>query len=218
MATVIFDFDSTLITVESLEKILAEILVDRPEVMSAIEAVTAQGMAGSCTFTESLSKRLALAAPRLEQVRDFGKSAEAWLTPGMGALVRKLRQRQVRVAIVSGGLVEAILPLAHRLNIPDSAVHAVRLRWDPSGAFAGIDPSDPFSQSKVQGLKQVGPDWSRPVIAIGDGMTDFELYQQGFADHFIAFTKNVKRGQVVQVASYVANSVEELESVLERWI
>jgi len=218
MATVIFDFDSTLIAVESLEEILASILEDRPQTMAAIEAVTAQGMAGECSFAESLSQRLNLASPNLSQVRAFGERAMRWLTPGLAALIHNLRGKGVDVAIVSGGLREAILPLARHLGLADEAVHAVRLLWDEHGGFAGIDPKDPFSRSKVEGLTEAQPNWQRPVIAVGDGMTDFELYRQGIADHFVAFTRHVKRDAVTAAAPAVAATVKELESELELWL
>ena len=49
MATVIFDFDSTLITCETLEEVLKEKIAD-PERMQQIKEITEQGMSGKVEF------------------------------------------------------------------------------------------------------------------------------------------------------------------------
>ena len=61
MATVIFDFDSTLIRVESLEEILRPQLEARPHLATAMEEITQRGMEGQISFRDSLEQRLAIA-------------------------------------------------------------------------------------------------------------------------------------------------------------
>lgn len=153
MGTVVFDFDSTLIQVESLEEILAARCSEKPGLEHQIRAITNKGMAGEISFAQSLQQRLTLAAPRLVDVQQFGKTAFETLTPGMADLVKALILQNHEVHIVSGGLYEAILPLASSLGIPSSQVHAVRLKWNPAGEFDGIDPSDLFSIAKTEGVK-----------------------------------------------------------------
>jgi len=59
----VFDFDSTLTSVEALD-VLAEItLANKPEkdaVVSEIQAITNLGIDGDISFTESLERRLSL--------------------------------------------------------------------------------------------------------------------------------------------------------------
>jgi len=218
MASVIFDFDSTLIAIESLEKILSASLESRPEVVAAIEAITAKGMNGQLSFGESLAQRLALAAPCKADVQQFGQEAYKYLTPGIDAVIRELHEREVDVRIVSGGLMEAILPLARVLGIPEGNVHAVRLVWSETGSFMGIDPGDPFSHSKRLGFEGIVDKLKRPIVVIGDGMTDYQLYESRLADAFIAFTGHVKRGSVINVAQHFAANAKEVQTLLERWI
>lgn len=218
MPSVIFDFDSTLISVESLEKILFEPLRHNPELLSRIEAITAMGMSGEIGFAESLSRRLALAAPTLSQVTEFGQTAAQYLTTGMADLIANLLDKNVDVRVVSGGLVEAIVPLAATLGILPERVHAVRLTWQPTGEFGGIDLNDPFSHNKLDGFQKIAHRLPKPIVVIGDGMTDFQLASSGLANHFIAYCEHVQRQAVIQAAETTVGSVEELRKELEKWL
>lgn len=215
MSTVIFDFDSTLIQCESLEEILAPKLTD-PTIDAAIRDITRQGMEGSITFTQSLAKRLALASPTLYDVTNFGERATRLLSVGMEPLIRKLLERNVQVMIISGGLREAILPVAQFLGIDPEHVHAVRLQWHGDGTFAGIDENDPFSISKVMGAKTLADSWPRPRIAVGDGMTDYHLFQHGLVEHFICYTEHARREPVLSQQGVIeANGALALSKILE---
>ena len=215
MTTVLFDFDSTLITCESLEEILRPLCRRRPEIMGRIEALTDAGMAGKLSFAQSLAQRLQLAAPTRAQVTAFGNGARSLLTEGMEELVKRLFERDVEVRIVSGGLREAILPVAGLLGITPDRVHAVRLLWSSEGDFLDIDENDPFSRSKLAGALALAHSWPRPLIAIGDGMTDYHLKSQGLADHFIGFVGNQKRKAVVALNQPMAENSNELWNHLE---
>jgi len=216
MATVIFDFDSTLITLESLEAILAEQLAARPALMEEITAVTNMGMEGLIDFAESLERRLAIAAPSRADVAGFAEGNLHLITPGMSELVTELIDRGVEVRIVSGGLHEAIVPFARHLGLAEDRVHAVRLLWHEDGTFAGIDRNDPFSISKPAGVAPLVAAWPEPRIAIGDGMTDYHLFRDSLVDAFIAYTGNVAREAVVALGTPVASDTDTLRKHLEQ--
>jgi len=216
MATVIFDFDSTLIELESLEAILAHRVKGQPDLMARLEAITRQGMNGEIAFAESLRRRLDLVAPHREDVLAFGRDRLDLLTDGVARLFAGLRARGVSLKIVSGGLREAILPFARHLGLPDEDVHAVGLLWQADGSFAGIDPNDPFSRSKLAGVTPLAPTWSRPRVVVGDGMTDAHLHREGLAETFIAYTEHVRREAVVATGAPVADSMDRLEHLLEQ--
>lgn len=218
MGTVVFDFDSTLIRVESLEKILEQRLAGDPEKMARIQAVTDAGMEGRLTFSESLAQRLAIASPSLAEVEAFGREAVSFLTAGMADLCAWLSTRGVALRIVSGGLKQAIVPLAVQLGIAAEDVHAVSLRFEDSGAFAGIDEQDPFSHGKIEGVRARYREWPGPRIAVGDGMTDFALFESGLVDHFVLYTEHVCRQAPAAKAAYHAASADELKQQLEAWL
>jgi len=215
MGTVIFDFDSTLINCESLEEILAPKCAQQPGLEDQLRSITAMGMEGKITFQESLSRRLALAAPTKVEVTGFGERARDLLTHGMEALVRDLLKRGHTVKIISGGLREAIEPVALFLGLEADDVGAVSLNFDNSGNFAGIDAKDPFSDSKLAGARPLCATWPKPAIAVGDGMTDYHLYQYGLVDRFIVFTQWARRDSVVATGVPEARDTGALSALLE---
>ena len=54
-----------------------------------------------------------------------------------------------------------------------------------------------------------------PRIAVGDGITDWELRERGCVDTFIAFTEHVRRDVVLERCDRSAASVAELRALLE---
>jgi len=215
--TLILDFDSTLVPVESLEVILAHSIgVDDPR-MTELEELTRRGMEGELSFAESITARLALAAPTLDAVRSVGEELSGGLTHGAAELIAWAHERGVVVRIVSGGFRDAILPSARRTGISDERVHAVRLRWDDGGAFLGL-VEDGFEDSKVEGVRRFAKGstapWDAPVIAVGDGATDHALATSGLADRFIAYTEHVRRGFLDGAGVVEAASMDELREHL----
>ncbi|CAM2006329.1 HAD-IB family phosphatase [Acanthopleuribacter pedis] len=218
MTIVIFDFDSTLLTCESLEEILKPVLADAPDKMAQIEAITKEGMEGKLDFKQSLARRLEVAQPTLRLLQDFGAEGDQWLTEGIADLVRALLQRGIEVRIVSGGLWEAIVPVAGRLGIPAERVHAVRLKWADDGSFVGIDDQDPFSENKIVGCKPLFEGRDATKIAVGDGMTDHALFASGIVNHFVAYTEHARREAVVATGAPEARNSKELANILEAWL
>ena len=51
---------------------------------------------------------------------------------------------------------------------------------------------------------------------MGDGFTDYQLYESGLTTHFIAYTEHQKREKVVKLADNIANNCGELKSHIER--
>jgi len=193
MGTVIFDFDSTLIDCESLEEILKSKGVSKDK----FESITKKGMEGKIPFVESLKMRLALAPLTLDDFKSFGIKAIDHMTQGIDKLIDDLQQKGVEVWIISGSFKEAILPLADKLKIPKNQILA-------------LDFFGPYEdkQDQARGIK-----WNRPVIIVGDGMTDYELVRANMADRFIVFTRHIKRDAVVEKGEE-AKTVEELRVLL----
>lgn len=216
MATVIFDFDSTIVSCEGLECLLSNKLDKDPQKQGVLHAVTRQGLDGEISFADSLKRRLQLAAPTKEEVVEHGSFLEGMVTPGMKELVARLHQLGVDVWIASGGIQETLYPVANALGIPSSQVLGVRLLWEDDGRLKGISPSCLFSQSKWQGLKPYADKWSRPVIMVGDSVSDYTLYEKGTVDDFILFTQNYRCEKLIDVAGYLAINTAELGEQIKR--
>jgi len=215
MATLILDFDSTLVTCESLDEILARGLRGKPAVAARIRAITSAGMEGRIAFADSLRQRLALATPKLSDVIAFGEEVTRLVTPGMDGLVKRFHDQGDEVWIVSSAPREAMLAVGAKLAIPEERILGASLLWNDDGSFAGIDDGDPFCVSKAEGVRGQADDWSPPRIGVGDGMSDYALYEERLVDHFIAFTKNARRPPLVETAVPEARDVARLSQLID---
>ncbi len=165
-------------------------------------------MEGRISFRESLEKRLALARPARKEVEALGREALAWITPGMEGALGAVK---AEVWLVSGGLAEALLPVAEHLGIPPERILATRARWSPNGEMLGVEVRD-----KPEQLRPHAAAMPKPRVLVGDGMTDYEPFREGLVDHFIAFTANVRREPVVATGAPEAASTDELRRLLAK--
>jgi len=210
MATLLLDFDSTLISKESLEEIMANLT----EHIDEVKKITQNGMSGKVSFVSSLQKRLALVPISKRAVAAFCQIVHRYITPGMPELLDELRGHFVDIWIVSGAIRDVILPVAREVGIPPSHILGVELLWSNEGTCLGIDQTKANHTSKTAGVKLLAKHFTTPIIAVGDGMTDYELYEQKVATHFVAFTQHARYHEVVARSPFEARTVEELRACL----
>jgi phosphoserine phosphatase len=209
--TVVFDVDSTIAALEGIDW-LAE---RRGEPLAtAIRLLTEQAMAGEIPLESVYAQRLALIRPTRQELRELGAAYVAAVQPGVRALCAVLLAAGCDIALLSGGLREAILPLAHHVGIDDEDVHAVEIDFDDDGGFIGLRGHQPLAtqQGKPQVLHALRGGMERPVAMVGDGSTD--AASRGVTDAFIAYTGVVRRAAVVAVADAEAASFKALHSLL----
>jgi phosphoserine phosphatase len=216
MKNIIFDFDSTLIKKESLELILEPLLKNSPEKLQEIEKITNLGMQGELNFRESLEKRLAIASPTKASIDVFTKVySPSLLTRGIEDFVKELHAKGYKVWIFSGGLTESISPFAKVLKIPVKNIYAVEVNWNDDGSFKSLNNTNGACDSKLLAFEKAKELLQGEVIAIGDGFTDYQLFEAGFANKFIAYTEHAERKAVVEKAECVAMDVGVLRYLLK---
>ena len=215
-ATVIFDFDSTLIQDESLEMILANKLKDAPEKVAQISNITEKGMNGELGFFDSLTQRMEIVLPHRNDIQNFATNhCPSAFSNGIPELIKALHKNNVDVWILSGGFEDAIQPFARYLNIPAENVHAVQVHWYQDGYFKSLNKDNSFAISKLAGAVELHRQWQSPTVIVGDGFTDYMLHKEGLADHFIAYTEHASREKVNEVAKHSAASAQELSLMLK---
>lgn len=190
--TVVFDCDSTLSSIEGVDELGA---AHRAQ----IEALTNAAMSGALKLEDVYAKRLALIAPSRADVERIGALYVERAVPHARELVRALHALGKRVVIVSGGVAPAVNAIARALGIAEHDVHAVALRFDARGAYAGFDETSPLARSggKIEVLRALATPAARPLALVGDGITDLEAGEaEGGADRFIAYGGVVKRAAV----------------------
>ena len=208
-ASVVIDVDSTLCGIEGIDW-----LADRcgPSVGRAVAAFTDQAMRGVLPHDRVYGARLALVRPTVADVAALGDAYIAAIAPGAPAALARLQRASRHVVLVSGGLRDAILPVARHLGIPDASVHGVDLRRDAGGRFLGHDDASPLAQAggKPEIVRALG--LPARILAVGDGATDVEMREA--ADAFAAFTGFVARPPVVAAADAVLTSFDQLAELV----
>jgi len=216
---VVFDVDSTLLQVESLDFAVECTLKAAPDGAARLEqlkALTDQGMAGRLDFRASLEKRLAIAGLTRSVVQTARELLREHLVEGMADLIASLRQRGTHVAAVSGGFLDLIEPALADLGLDTGEMRANRFVYD-GDQVTGFDRNNPLSRSggKAPVVASLKALTHAPLaVMVGDGMTDYEAFAKGAADSFIGFGGVAQREPVRAKAPAYAMSVEELRALL----
>ncbi|MBI4093880.1 HAD-IB family phosphatase [Candidatus Kaiserbacteria bacterium] len=215
-ASLIFDFDSTIVDCETLD-MMSEVALagrrDRDAVVAEVRRLTVLGMEGAIPFGESLARRISLIAPTRDVVREVAARMVKHITPSFLAHKRFFTEHRDRIYVISGGFEEIIFPVADALGIDRSHVLANAFVYD-AGGVASVDHgrSSAHAAGKARAVEEAGV--LQPRVIIGDGWTDYEIRKRGAADAFIAYIEHVKRAKVVAKADAVAASFDDLLQLL----
>ena len=209
----VIDFDSTFTQVEAMEELAAISLENDPEkelFIEKIKQLTDLAMEGKMPFSKSLKARIALLSAKKYHI---------------GMLVNRLRKRvsvsfarnkpffkdyKGQIYIISGGFREFIVPVVKPYFIDEEHIFANTFVFDKKNNITGVDETNPLAQEngKVKLIKQLKLQGN--VIVIGDGYTDFQIFEAGLAQQFFAFTENISRASVIKKAQQIAPSLDEI--------
>ncbi|HUP61449.1 MAG TPA: HAD-IB family phosphatase [Thermoanaerobaculia bacterium] len=194
---VFFDVDSTLVTIEGISDLAGE----NPE----IERLTDAAMNGDMPVEDVYARRLEIVRPSRADIDALAERYLASLVDGVEETIATLQIAGADVHLVTGGVEQAIVPLARRLNIPPRALHAVALEFHEDGSYKDFDRRSLLARSGGKELTV------RAVLArskgnsafVGDGVTDLET--KPVVDLFIGFGGVHERARVRENAEvYVA--------------
>lgn len=197
--SVCLDVDSTVCRTEGIDE-----LARWRGVGDQVALLTRKAMAGRVSFRDALHDRLELIQITEKALFDFVRENPPQLSPGVGELVRTLRAHDKDVFLVSGGFFPMIVPVADLLEIPHDHIYATTLLFE-HGEYVGFDTC-----SKSDVLKNL----ERPIVMIGDGVTDLETKRTESADLFIGYGGVVTRPEVRDHADWFVTDFAELNSVL----
>jgi phosphoserine phosphatase len=213
-ASVVFDADSTLSAIEGIDWLGERRSAD---VAAQIAELTNQAMDGRVSLNEVYAERVARIRPTRDELRLLSDAYIAQVVPGIAALLADLHALGVNTAIVSGGIRDALLPLATHLGIAPERVFAVDLTSTANNqtldALLGDQPLA-TSRGKVTVVEQLLRSGAmlQPAVIVGDGATDAAVRES--IGTFIAFTGVVRRPAVVDTADYEVVDVNALRSLL----
>jgi phosphoserine phosphatase len=209
----VVDVDSTLCAVEGIDWLASRrdaALRDR------VAQTTEMAMRGEIAVEDVYAERLNAVRPSYDEIVQLSRAYVNCIEPGAVESLAKLTNAGVRVVLVTGGMREAILPLAEAIGLPERAVNAVSVYFAESGEYAGFDEQSPMTRNrgKVDMVRNLGLE--RPTLGVGDGITDLELRTADppAVDAFVAYTGVVSRDAVVNGADYVISSFDQLPAIV----
>lgn len=199
---VCFDCDSTLSRIEGIDE-----LARSCGVFEEVAALTNAAMNGDIALEDVYAKRLDIICPDFDAISELGQLYIDDMVKGVKETVYALQAAHKQVHIISGGLRQAILPLAAMLNIPASNVHAVDVFFDDNGKYLDFDRQSLLAKSggKADVCRMLNPNSELSMVLVGDGKTDLEAQHAGAT--VIGFGGVVRRELVESQADYyVADS------------
>lgn len=196
---VCFDCDSTLSKIEGIDE-----LARQKGLFAEVAALTDAAMNGDIALESVYEQRLALIKPDQVALDWLAELYIAEMVEGVVETVTTLQEHGILVHIISGGLKQAILPLAERLNIPEHQVHAVDVILDDQGHYLGFNKQSPLAMNggKARICRRLRMAHS-DLAMVGDGNTDLEAKLAGA--YMLGFGGVVARSVVQEQADAFVN-------------
>ncbi len=215
---IIIDFDSTFITEESLDELAKYKLRDQPDsqtMLNKIKSLTNAGMNGDIPFKQSLDERMEVLNLNRSDINSVSKILSECVTPSFTKNKSFFIENNNKIMILSGGFKELIVPIVDDFGILSSNVFANDFIYNSSEQITGINQDNIMSKNggKVKQSKLLSIHGT--VHVIGDGYTDYEIKLDGPATHFFAFTENVERKNICELADLTLSNFDDYINILK---
>jgi D-3-phosphoglycerate dehydrogenase len=209
----VFDFDSTLVQVESLPE-LARISLkhhpERVERLREVERITELTATGEMSMAEGISRRLELANAHRKHVDSLVRVLRRSLTPSVKRNRRFFKKCRSHIYVLSNGFADFIKPVLDTLGLDSRHLFANTLIFDDRGYVVGYDARNPLAHQDGKARVLRSLQLAGECIVVGDGFSDVQIKDAGLATRFYAFTENARRESVVEKADHVLATLDEL--------
>lgn len=217
--SLIIDFDSTIIGLETLEY-LADISINdsskKKKLISQISHYTNLAMNGDITFEQSLDLRFDLIKLNRQDINNSINYLKNKIDPSFLDNINFFKNHLNSIYIVSGGFKSIIQSVLNSAFNADWNIYANEFIFDDQDNVMGIEKGNPLSLSrgKVELVRSLN--LGNDIIIVGDGYTDYEIKKFNVAKYFLAYTAHVKRDNVVKNADVVCNDFYDVIKFLNK--
>ncbi|MDQ7091510.1 MAG: HAD-IB family phosphatase [Methylococcales bacterium] len=191
-----FDCDSTLSRIEGIDECAKAVNLGLE-----MAKLTNAAMNGELPLEDIYQKRLDLIKPNQAAIKSLADLYISEMVDGVEEVFKTLHEQGKQIHIISGGLRQAILPLAAHLNVSEDHVHAVDVSFHEDGRYQTFNQQSPLARTggKAEICQQINADPENMVL-IGDGKTDLEAQHVGVK--VIGFGGVMRREIVEQQADF----------------
>ena len=204
----IIDFDSTIISCETLDELSNISLENDFEKINKIKNITNKAMDGNIDFIQALNNRLNILNINKQNILDTIELIKNNISDTFLENIDFIKSNNNNIYIVSGGFYEFIEPVADILGIKSNHIFSNSLIKD--GNNYGLNEKNIMAKDngKIEVVKNLNLNGT--IIVIGDGYTDYEIKKHGYADMFIAYTEHENRIKISKLADYKSNSFSDI--------
>jgi len=196
---VVFNFDSTLVTIEGPVALARRKGVPRQQ----IDEILQEAVHSNESFQSVFERRFELYRPSQSDIAWLCDQYADNMTPGAQEAVVELKAMGCRIYIVSASYRQAMLKTARMLGISPLNVCAVDLEFDADGQYQSYDPENILITDEGQGMVLAEIGKRGPVVFVADATRDAR--QRQFANYFIGFGGVHENAEVEQSAdAYVS--------------
>lgn len=173
-ALLVTDMDSTLISIECVDEIAGFI-----NAKAEVSAITEAAMRGDIDFETSLRQRVALLKGLDVSVLEQVFEQRLRLNPGAEVMLKGLKQKGIKTALVSGGFTFFTERLKKQLGLDYTLANVLaekdgKLTGEVAGDICGAQAKADFL---IQHCEKLGVSPSQ-VIAMGDGANDLLMMKE----------------------------------------
>lgn len=201
---IIFDFDSTLVSVEGIDELAKLKNVDHK-----IKIMTERLMNEGGDVEKTFKERLAIIQPKKSDLSLLADIYEQNIMENAIEIISEF-SKFANIFIVSGGYLPAILPAALKLGFNEYQIFANELHFDNLGNYIQIDQNSQLwkKDGKLHIINQIKNSHPGQTILIGDGHSDLEAASA--TNEFICFIGVVHRQMVAQKATCVFDDMQKM--------
>jgi phosphoserine phosphatase len=173
---IFLDVDSTLVTIEGIDVLAA----GNQEIVRLTEAA----MNGEIPLDEVYARRLEIIQPTEAVVRDLAQRYLESIVEGGQETISTLKSAGCIIHLVTAGIEQALEPLAKKFGV---ALHAVPLRFKPSGEYEDFDRRSLLARPRGKEIvvRDIRARSKGKAAFVGDGVSDLEA--KPAVDLFIGF-------------------------------
>ena len=156
----IIDFDSTFVTIETLEELASYALrnkSDKEKILAEMKAITAAGMRGDIPFSQSLTKRLQLFKTNKKEVELFAQNLQKYITPSVVRNKNFFTKYKDSIYIISGGFYDYMTIVTDKFGLSRDHIIANHFIYDAEGNISDADQRIALTKEggKVQSIKNL---------------------------------------------------------------
>jgi len=225
--TVIFDFDSTLVQIETLDYLIEIANGDHVEIRKKIKEISAKNVrlyrdfdnnSKIIEFYDSLIKRMKLAKMHRDQEKKVIDFVDTMMSEGCVDLVKELQTKGVDIYIISGGFLSLIYPTSDKLEISREKVFANEFLYNKDGYISGFDIYNPLTSYEgkikvIEGIQKSGKNLGK-IAMVGDGFSDWEVGEKMKEVVYCGYGINIVREDIKKNSQHFFTKTQDLREFL----